>query len=93
MLSDGQIHDDAFLILDMRPEMFLIGNLKCIWIFFGDAFEDSFILDEIHTTSRVDHLTFDFKCYDRCIDEFFLEASYGLNIFDMPVFRRVCTLK
>jgi hypothetical protein len=79
--------------IDMWPEMFLVANLECIWIFRCDTFEDSLILDEIHTAGRVDHLSSYFQCDDRSIDELLLESRYGFYIFDMPVFGRISTLK
>ena len=79
-------------MIDVGPEVFLTYDLKCTRIFRHDCFEDSFILEEIHTAGRVDHLSSYFQGYYACIEEFLLEACYGFYIFDMPVLGRVGSL-
>lgn len=86
-------YEESSRAVDMWPEMFLIGDLECPRIFRSDTLEYSLILDEIHTAGRVDHFSSDLKCDDRSIDELLLESSDSLDIFYMPVFGRVSSLK
>lgn len=43
--------------VDMRPPFFLEDDFECVRIFFLHAKEDSFILNKIESTCRIDHLT------------------------------------
>ena len=80
-------------MIDVWPEMFLEYHFEGVRIFLSYRIDHSLVLDEIHTASRVDHLTSYFQCYDRSIEELLLETGNFFNIFYMPVLCRVSTLK
>ena len=79
-------------MVDMRPEALLRNDFESAGIFLVYTFEDSFILEKIHTTGRVYHLSSYFQCDYSCIDKFFLKSRDSFYIFYMPVLRRVSTL-
>jgi hypothetical protein len=73
--------EESSCLIDMWPESLLEDDFEASWIFRCDCLDDSFVLESIHRTSGVEHLTSDLEGSEPTFEELCLDFGDIFYIF------------